>query len=71
MSLICCCRTCHIEGLASCKQVWGAYIYQDAHMATWVNIISIIWAVIKHQAGEQVSSLKLFCMMAYQTNTKE
>ena len=52
-------------------QVWEVYVYQDAHIVILANIISTICIVIRHQAWEQVSSLKLFCMMAYQTNTKE
>ena len=49
----------------------GGYIYQVAHIVIFGNTIATIWAVIRHQAGEQVSRLKICWMMAYKATTKE
>ena len=51
--------------------VGGLHIYQDADIVILCNIISTIWAVIRHQAGKQVSRLNWFCTIAYEVDTKE
>ena len=39
----------YISEMSQSYQVWNVFIYQDAHIIIFCNIISMIWAVIRHQ----------------------
>ena len=42
------------------KQLQHVYVYRDVHIVILCNkIISTIWTVIRHQAGEEVSQLQM------------